>query len=101
MKKLIEDLRKEPRQKHLRGDLRKTQKDICKNCGNKLKRIECWQCEGEGVSDHDCGEDVCACRFPEPNVTCGICNGEGSWMVCMFCTAHKPSPSSEEIGDFE
>lgn len=39
--------------------------------------IECWNCAGEGLSDHDCGEDTCCCIDPEPNVPCDICEGAG------------------------
>jgi hypothetical protein len=41
----------------------------------------CWQCGGEGVSDHDCGEDCCNCLHPEDNVRCDICEGKGGWVV--------------------
>lgn len=44
-----------------------------------LPWIDCWNCGGEGYSDHDCGEDCCACLYPEDNVVCDICNGEGGW----------------------
>jgi hypothetical protein len=42
--------------------------------------IDCWNCGGEGFSDHDCGEDCCCCAFPEDNVVCDICEGEGGWL---------------------
>lgn len=41
----------------------------------------CYQCGGEGLGEHDCGEDTCCCLDPEPNTTCGICKGEGGWKV--------------------
>lgn len=41
--------------------------------------VDCWQCGGEGYSDHDCGEDCCCCLNPENNVICDICNGAGGW----------------------
>lgn len=41
--------------------------------------VTCWQCAGEGTNGHDCGEDCCACLYPEDNVTCYICRGKGGW----------------------
>lgn len=41
--------------------------------------VRCWQCGGGIYVDHDCGEDTCCCAFPEDNVICDICNGEGGW----------------------
>jgi hypothetical protein len=41
--------------------------------------VTCWQCGGEGMWDHDCGEDCCACLHPEDNVRCDICRGVGGW----------------------
>ena len=41
--------------------------------------VECWNCGGEGVSHHDCGEDTCCCLYPEDNVMCDICDGAGGW----------------------
>jgi len=45
-------------------------------------RVTCYACQGEGLSgDHECGEDCCACRYPEPNVRCDICEGKGYWFL--------------------
>ena len=52
---------------------------------------ECWNCGGEGTSGHDCGEDCCACLYPEDNVGCDICNGKGGWYRCYTC-----APETEE-----
>jgi hypothetical protein len=41
--------------------------------------IECWNCLGECLVDHDCGEDCCCCADPQPNVLCDICDGAGGW----------------------
>lgn len=41
--------------------------------------VGCWSCGGEGTAGHDCGEDCCACLWPEDNVTCDICRGKGGW----------------------
>ena len=40
---------------------------------------ECDACGGEGVVDHECGEDTCACAWPVDNVPCEICQGDGGW----------------------
>lgn len=50
---------------------------------------DCWNCGGEGVTHHDCGEDTCACLNPEPNVTCEVCNGKGGW--------YQPYPQSKKV----
>lgn len=54
----------------------------CPVCGSSMEWEECWQCGGEGYSDHDCGEDCCCCADPEPNVVCDICNGVGGYYLC-------------------
>ena len=41
--------------------------------------VECWDCGGEGVTHHDCGEDTCCCLSPEDNVACETCGGRG-WL---------------------
>lgn len=41
---------------------------------------ECDVCGGEGVDGHECGEDTCACAWPEDNMPCSNCGGEGGWM---------------------
>jgi hypothetical protein len=58
------------------------------NCCEQFYQT-CENCGGDGVYGHDCGEDACCCRYPEENVTCDICNGAGSWLVCMGnCDEH-------------
>jgi hypothetical protein len=42
---------------------------------------DCWQCGGEGVSGHDCGEDTCCCLDQSDNIICDICNGEGGYYI--------------------
>jgi hypothetical protein len=42
---------------------------------------ECWNCGGDLYVDHDCGEDTCCCLWPEDNVKCDICNGNGGWYL--------------------
>ena len=44
-----------------------------------LYRIECWNCGGEGLDGHDCGEDTCCCLEPFENVPCDVCDGLGYW----------------------
>lgn len=41
--------------------------------------IECWDCGGAEFVGHDCGEDCCACLYPEDNLECQTCNGRGGW----------------------
>lgn len=57
----------------------------CKRAGHWVEHTGCWQCAGEGVTDHDCGEDCCCCLNPEPNVTCDICDGDGGYEICFTC----------------
>lgn len=42
---------------------------------------ECWDCGGEGVTYHDCGEDTCCCLDPQPNVRCETCEGARGWYL--------------------
>ena len=61
----------------------------CARCGSSVHWIDCTNCGGEGMVDHDCGEDTCCCASPEENVPCDICAGEGGWHQCLsspeFC----------------
>ena len=73
----------------------------CARCGSSMDWQECENCDGEGLSGHDCGEDCCCCADPEePNVPCGICGGHGGWNRCLsapeWCQAH-PMPGREDI----
>ena len=49
----------------------------CKCCGTSW--VACDTCGGESTVGHDCGEDCCACLYPEDNVTCDTCEGTGGW----------------------
>ena len=39
--------------------------------------VDCWDCGGEMYTHHNCGEDVCCCADPQPNVRCETCEGKG------------------------
>jgi hypothetical protein len=58
---------------------------FCEKCDNKLDWRTCWDCGGEGVTHHDCGEDTCCCLDPEDNVGCDTCEGAGGWLQCRMC----------------
>ncbi len=58
---------------------------MCKKCGSSVMWKECWKCNGEGFSGHDCGEDTCCCLDPLPNIICDVCDGDGGWHVCLGC----------------
>lgn len=74
--------------------------DTCGRCGSSVTFEDCWDCGGDGVVGHDCGEDTCCCLYPEDNVRCGTCLGEGSRAVCLsspeWCEAH-PMPGCEKV----
>lgn len=55
----------------------------CPNCNAETYERRCG-CEG-GYRGHDCGEDCCACRDPEPNVRCDACDGHGHLIWCRRC----------------
>ena len=59
--------------------------DTCPLHGEK-SYVDCWNCGGAGYSDHDCGEDCCACLYPEDNVRCDICRGKGGYYICGTCS---------------
>lgn len=53
----------------------------CKCC--QLEFVECDNCGGEGVTDHECGDDSCCCLEPVDNVACFVCDGDGSFDLCL------------------
>lgn len=71
----------------------------CARCGSSMEWDECEMCGGEGMDDHDCGEDCCACADPEPNVPCQWCDGQGGRLCCLsgfeWCEAN-PLPGRED-----
>ena len=54
----------------------------CQRCGSSMEWVTCDTCGGEGVDGHDCGDDTCCCLYPEENIVCDICDGEGGWWRC-------------------
>lgn len=72
----------------------------CARCGSSADFVRCWNCGGEGVDGHDCGEDICCCRYPEDNVVCDICRGTGGGWHCVstpeYCESH-PLPGRDGI----
>lgn len=71
----------------------------CGRCGGSTEFVRCPDCDG-GWSDHDCGEDCCACVDPEPNVLCLTCGGAGGSRHCTnspeWCEAN-PLPGRESV----
>lgn len=71
----------------------------CARCGGMIETEHCDQCDG-GFDGHECGEDCCACAFPEPNCVCQSCDGTGLWRRCMnlpqYCEAN-PLPGRENM----
>lgn len=55
----------------------------CARCGSSMDYVDCHNCGGDGLTGHDCGEDCCCCLYPEDNVECDICDGDGGWHRCM------------------
>lgn len=70
----------------------------CARCGSSVAWEECEICGGEGVSEHDCGDDTCCCLYPEDNMRCDQCDGHGGWYLCLstydWCNAN-PLPGRE------
>ena len=61
---------------------------ICEECESPVLWVECEACGGEGVYGHDCGEDCCACLYPEENEPCSMCGSAGGWYVCPNCITY-------------
>ena len=77
----------------------------CARCGSTADWCECWECGGDGVSGHDCGEDCCCCADPEDNIRCDVCNGQGGWYACLsspvWCEEHPVTDPPRERGIVE
>lgn len=59
----------------------------CARCGSDDVGIEsCWACDGDGEYDlHD--EDPVNYAEGEEYETCGICEGQGGYLICYACIA--------------
>lgn len=57
---------------------------LCPKCDTVKQWRHCHHCE-DGFSHHDCGEDCCPCLYPEDNVPCDVCDGNGGWHACPNC----------------
>lgn len=71
----------------------------CAVCSSHTEWERCYQCGGEGLDGHDCGEDTCCCLDPEDNEPCDVCGGEGGWWTCCalphpaaVTTREEPAP---------
>ena len=71
----------------------------CARCGSSCDYQDCDNCD-DGADGHDCGEDVCVCLYPEENVACQYCDGNGGWHRCLsspeFCESN-PLPGREDV----
>lgn len=71
----------------------------CARCGSSVDLVDCVDCE-DGYDGHDCGEDCCACIYPEENVPCQMCDCEGHWHQCIsseeWCQ-ENPIPGRENM----
>ena len=56
----------------------------CPKCNAGAYERRCDQCE-DGLCDHECGEDCCACLNPQLNVRCDECRGKGWLIWCPVC----------------
>lgn len=61
----------------------------CAHCGGSQDWNDCWDCGGEGVTHHDCGEDTCCCLHPEDNVGCETCGGTGGYWLCLSASCRE------------
>lgn len=57
----------------------------CPKCEHHTLMRDCGSCDGDGLGEHDCGEDCCVCLDPEPNTTCWECLGHGWHNWCPRC----------------
>ena len=58
---------------------------VCLIHHREKEPVDCWNCGGEGVDGHDCGDDCCVCADPEDNVRCHVCRGKGVLILCFKC----------------
>lgn len=56
----------------------------------------CEACGGEGFDGHDCPcGDTCCCRYPQENMVCQVCMGEGGWEPPPLKTENDTRPVSK------
>lgn len=71
----------------------------CARCGSSVLCEHCDECD-DGYDGHDCGEDCCACLYPDDNVPCMCCDGTGVYRRCLsspeWCEAN-PIPGREHV----
>lgn len=71
----------------------------CARCGGMIESVPCEHCV-DGFDGHECGEDCCACAFPEPNCICQYCYGDGHRLLCcnswQWCI-DNPLPDRENV----
>ncbi len=72
----------------------------CARCGSSCSDQRCFDCGGEGVNGHECGDDCCCCADPEENMLCETCQGKGHWWSCLssseWCESN-PLPGRDQI----
>lgn len=58
----------------------------CPKCKHGFThRRACTEIDCDDGRYHDCGEDCCMCRYPEPNRRCEECQGRGVFVWCPNC----------------
>lgn len=71
----------------------------CARCGSGVTSEDCWDCDGYGEREHDCGEDTCCCLEPDGE-PCERCRSTGQILVCIsdadWCAEH-PLPGREAL----
>ena len=81
----------------------------CERCGGDVEWVDCWQCGGEKLHGHDCGEDTCMCLDKGDNVKCDACEGVGGWSKCAapciapcpVCKDRAPKPEQNYGGGYD
>lgn len=67
---------------------------VCSNCGDlcesQYEKVECWNCGGDGEFD---GFEEDPLWYDDGDTySCHICEGRGSWLVCLRCEAETEKP---------
>jgi len=58
---------------------------ICKRCQCEAEWRDCPECDEDGFTHHECGEDTCACINKSNNVVCDNCDGATGFWICPKC----------------